>query len=62
MDSKEIFLKSEGDAYFERNLQAEGTYSGAARFLAEFLNKYLNISNFLGGGSYSKWAVREDTI
>lgn len=48
MDSKEIFLKSEGDAYFERNLQAEGTYSGAARFLAEFLNKYSNISKFGG--------------
>ena len=61
MDSKNVFWESEGDAYFERNLQAESKCSGAAIFLTEFLKKYPNISRW-GVKSYSKLVVREAAI
>ena len=48
MDSKHIFMESEGDAYFERNRQAECSLSKAAQFLSEFIKKNPNISS--GGG------------
>lgn len=35
MDSKSIFLESEGDAYFERNIH--GDHTRGARTIAEFL-------------------------
>ena len=45
MDSKHIFMESEGDAYFERNRQAECSLSKAAQFLSEFIKKNPNISS-----------------
>lgn len=48
MESKEIFLNGEGDAYFERNLQADGNLR-ATRVFTEFLKKNPNIFNREGG-------------
>lgn len=48
MDSKNIFLHGEGDAYFERNYQKDGISKGTAIF-TEFLKRNPIISS--GGGN-----------
>ena len=45
MNSKKVFLQSEGDAYFERNSPKGGISKGTS-FLAEFLSKNPDITNW----------------